>query len=588
MHQTPRMPGQRAAGRPSPQPGSVSGLGFVALLVTALLAIVAAACAQSGGSDADNHAATDPEAVPAASPETAVQEVAAASSSEFKDLEAGSWHTCGLRTDDTIVCWGDNTHGQADAPAGQYIAVTAGEAHSCGLRTDGTITCWGGDEYRQTDNVPEGLFSAVTAGDGHTCGLRTDSTVECWPSGGWFDPPGGLFSAVTATGLRTCGLRTDSTIECWGPDSFDAPPEGQFGAVTAGWSHSCGLRVDGTVTCWSDGSSYKPPAPNERLVAISTSAYHSCGVRTDGTITCWGRNSAGQSRAPDGQFRAVATGHYHSCGLGTDGAITCWGTVPDWLDIVTPPPLGVSIDDGSDLADPAVCRPPGLRGEHTAGFPLPLWVAPSTGILRVAVLFIDFPDAAPTYSTNFEAERGLPYAEEYLEASSYGQLDIEFLPVHGWLRAAHSYQDYLSFSLAGISAIAGELVQEAIDLADPAVDFTGISSLMVVMPSSLFRGGEGGAGFAQTTVATDEGILDGHRSPRINAFPQEGYSGPHHWGATAAHELLHTLGLVDLYPYDASRHTAFTAPGDRAWTLNEFGPMRLRFFTPAGRRERPF
>ena len=38
-----------------------------------------------------------------------------------------------------------NDHGQATAPDGQYTAVTAGWQHSCGLRTDGTITCWGGN-----------------------------------------------------------------------------------------------------------------------------------------------------------------------------------------------------------------------------------------------------------------------------------------------------------------------------------------------------------------------------------------------------------------------------------------------------------
>ena len=37
------------------------------------------------------------------------------------------------------------------------------------------------------------------------------------------------------------------------------------------------------------------------------------------------------------------------------------------------------------------CRPPDPRGDLTAGFPLPAWV-PSVGKLRIAVLFVDFPD----------------------------------------------------------------------------------------------------------------------------------------------------------------------------------------------------
>ena len=60
----------------------------------------------------------------------------------FKAVSAGSHHSCGLRTDGTIACWGENTWGQVDAPAGTFTVIAAGWQHSCGLRTDGTIRCW--------------------------------------------------------------------------------------------------------------------------------------------------------------------------------------------------------------------------------------------------------------------------------------------------------------------------------------------------------------------------------------------------------------------------------------------------------------
>ena len=67
--------------------------------------------------------------------------------------------------------------------AGEFIAVSGGHGHSCGLRTDSTVACWGTNDYGQTD-APAGTFSAVSAGHGHSCGLRTDSTITCW---GWND-----------------------------------------------------------------------------------------------------------------------------------------------------------------------------------------------------------------------------------------------------------------------------------------------------------------------------------------------------------------------------------------------------------------
>ena len=61
----------------------------------------------------------------------------------FTALAPGFRHWCGIRTDATIACWGENWDGQAETPDGRFTAVAAGDEHSCGLRTDGTVTCWG-------------------------------------------------------------------------------------------------------------------------------------------------------------------------------------------------------------------------------------------------------------------------------------------------------------------------------------------------------------------------------------------------------------------------------------------------------------
>ena len=58
-------------------------------------------------------------------------------------VSAGYWHSCGMRTDNTAVCWGYNEESRADAPSGTFITVSAGYSHSCGIRTDNTAVCWG-------------------------------------------------------------------------------------------------------------------------------------------------------------------------------------------------------------------------------------------------------------------------------------------------------------------------------------------------------------------------------------------------------------------------------------------------------------
>ena len=65
----------------------------------------------------------------------------------------------------------------------RFSAITAGGYHSCGLRPDSTVECWGGNWIEASlgaEIPPNGQFTAVSAGWDHTCGLRTNGTVDCW------------------------------------------------------------------------------------------------------------------------------------------------------------------------------------------------------------------------------------------------------------------------------------------------------------------------------------------------------------------------------------------------------------------------
>ena len=254
-------------------------------------------------------------------------------------LTVGEDHSCAIRRNGSVLCWGRNSYGQTDAPSGEFIAVSVGgqyEGHSCGIRTDRTITCWGSNSRGQTD-APSGFFIDIAVGERYACGiqgLRTDGPVICWGST-WWDTPPGRFMAVTA-GKHSCGIRTDRTVTCWGPNyntESDAP-SGEFTSVSAGtiaWSshrdpaHSCGIRTDQTITCWGRSHPELVDTPSGEFAAVSAGQDHSCGIRTDRTITCWGPTYRDRLEAPSGEFIAVDAGGGRTCAIRTDRTITCWG-----------------------------------------------------------------------------------------------------------------------------------------------------------------------------------------------------------------------------------------------------------------------
>ncbi len=219
---------------------------------------------------------------------------------------------------------------------------------------------------------------------------------------------------------------------------------------------------------------------------------------------------------------------------------------------------------GEIVAD--ACMPPGVSGT-TAGFPLPDWAAPSVGTVRVAVLFVDFPDAQAAHSTHAEARRGLQWAEEYLESNSYGRLDVQFVPHHEWIRAPKSYADYLYTSVIGDQRVGGDIHRDAVAHVDDEFDFSGFHSLAVILPSSHFNAGSAGG-----SVEADGASLLTHIN---NNAPKDEPGEQYDWGRVAAHELMHNLGLLDMYPYDGSRHELPEAPIDEVWVNVDFGLMRF-------------
>ena len=93
-------------------------------------------------------------------------------------------------------------------------ALSAGAAHTCALKTDGTVWCWGFALF--------GQMGDGTVGDG----LKQLTPAHVRRSNGVLP---GAHSLPPAE--HTCALRDDGTVWCWGPMTSAR-------SVTAPWARS--------------------------------------------------------------------------------------------------------------------------------------------------------------------------------------------------------------------------------------------------------------------------------------------------------------------------------------------------------------
>ena len=246
-----------------------------------------------------------------ATPQTLTSPTLVAALPGVTDLVAGNTHTCALTTAGEVWCWGDNTLGElgrgsasatpsatpqpvvTDASGthlGHVTAIASAYLHTCAVRDDGAVVCWGLDAYGQL-----GTQAAPDA----TCGKNPCRAVAL--------PVQTTIPSDAGAPAPDAAPPPPQT----GP-AFTSPARG----VATGWSHSCAWLADGTARCWGyDGSGELgigpggpsrdpqavlafPGASGDNLLSGITSlraaGAMTCALSSAGPLRCWGWNGVGQ------------------------------------------------------------------------------------------------------------------------------------------------------------------------------------------------------------------------------------------------------------------------------------------------------
>ena len=288
--------------------------------------------------------------------------------SDWSDVSLGSSHSCAIKNIDELWCWGSNTFSQLGhsstntrkpslliktnddetTTTENWIATASGDSHTCAIKADQSLWCWGGNSSGQL-------------GQGTTVALIAEPTEVAADS---------QWSSVSANGDHSCAIKTGNSLWCWGSNSsgqignnadaaiVSSPTEIAAGSswskISLGTDHSCGIKDDDSLWCWGgnshgqlgDGSKEEKKIPtaidpgNNDWLAISLGTQFSCGIRDVGSLFCWGINDKNQSgRSPidkadlttpssvDGNtdWLNISTGNTHSCGIRNTDQLWCWG-----------------------------------------------------------------------------------------------------------------------------------------------------------------------------------------------------------------------------------------------------------------------
>jgi M6 family metalloprotease-like protein len=222
-------------------------------------------------------------------------------------------------------------------------------------------------------------------------------------------------------------------------------------------------------------------------------------------------------------------------------------------------PTSAGIPPSLLSANSTRCKLPSqnTRGDVEIGFPRIANRAASVGVIRAAMIFVDFSDASATTDPK-TLYSYFTAAPAMLRQMSYGKANLQISPDLQWHRMSETTSTYRQQLQNGFSGLRS-FMSEAIALASTGVDFRKVDVVYVVsnpaakgIARSMAFVARPGAEITTGVTSLSNGVLFGADWSR-------------QYAKTLVHETSHTFGLVDDYDeaFDPLRvNDAFRFTGD--------------------------
>ncbi|MCD9145881.1 M6 family metalloprotease domain-containing protein [Streptomyces albireticuli] len=163
---------------------------------------------------------------------------------------------------------------------------------------------------------------------------------------------------------------------------------------------------------------------------------------------------------------------------------------------------------------------------------------PSSGSVKAAMIFVDFPDAPANDTTDSLSSKLIPGAQSWYKDSSYGSLNLEVEADGGhFYRMPRKSVEY-GYGRGLSYEVHRQYVQDAVNAAGKSAALKGAKILYIVPTSSAKEISFSPTFMGEITTA------DGSKIPKTVTFGQD----IDYWGYKVLnHETGHAMGLPDLY-----------------------------------------
>jgi alpha-tubulin suppressor-like RCC1 family protein len=234
-----------------------------------------------------------------------------------------------------------------------WLHVSTGNNHTCGIRSDNRLYCWGYNGslqlgfYNTEDmsvngtvnpkKVNDEVWLSVHAGLDQTCALNMEKLLYCWGNYLYYNcysyPQDHLIKQVSEKKWREfdmmtdtyCGITEENDLYCWGSNGIGQVGIGEISSsyvcdpskvgqlkwknISVGSQRTCGIDIEGYLYCWGSNpygllgievingkyySGIPKKVGRKKWESVSVGSNHVCAIDDYSNLFCWGYNFAGE------------------------------------------------------------------------------------------------------------------------------------------------------------------------------------------------------------------------------------------------------------------------------------------------------